>query len=67
MASLDTSRKRIISCAITGAIHIPSQTPHLPLTPEEIAEQAIGAARAGASILHLHARDPETGAPTSDT
>jgi uncharacterized protein (DUF849 family) len=66
MASVDMSRKRIVSCAITGAIHIPSQTPHLPLSPDEIAEQAIGAARAGASILHLHARDPETGAPTPD-
>ena len=41
-------------------------TPHLPLTPEEIAEQAIGAAEAGAAILHLHARDPETGRPTPD-
>lgn len=58
------SSKTIISCAITGAIHVPSQTPHLPLTPEEIAEQAIAAAEAGAAILHLHARDPETGAPT---
>jgi uncharacterized protein (DUF849 family) len=58
--------KRIISCAITGAIHVPAQTPHLPCTPEEIAEQAIAAADAGAAILHLHARDPQTGRPTSD-
>lgn len=58
--------KTIISCAITGSIHVPAQTPHLPVTPAEIAEQAIGAAEAGASILHLHARDPETGRPTPD-
>jgi uncharacterized protein (DUF849 family) len=59
-------RKAIISCAVTGAIHVPSLTPHLPITPEEIAEQAIGAAEAGAAILHLHAREPETGRPTPD-
>lgn len=59
-------RKTIISCAITGAIHVPAQTPYLPLHPEQIAEQAIAAAEAGAAILHLHARDPETGAPTAD-
>lgn len=58
--------KVIISCAVTGSIHVPSSTPHLPITPEQIAESAIGAARAGAAILHLHARDPQTGAPTSD-
>jgi uncharacterized protein (DUF849 family) len=56
----------IVSCAVTGAIHIPSQSPHLPITPEQIAENAIGAAEAGAAILHLHARDPETGQPTPD-
>jgi uncharacterized protein (DUF849 family) len=56
----------IISCAVTGSIHVPSLTPHLPITPEQIAENAIGAARAGAAILHLHARDPENGRPTSD-
>lgn len=60
------SSKRIISCAITGAIHVPAQTPHLPTTPEQIAEQAIAAADAGAAVLHLHARDPETGKPTAD-
>jgi uncharacterized protein (DUF849 family) len=59
-------RKAIISCAVTGAIHVPSLTPHLPITPEQIAEQAIGAAQAGAAILHLHARHPETGRPTPD-
>ncbi|RVT85226.1 3-keto-5-aminohexanoate cleavage protein [Rhodobacteraceae bacterium CCMM004] len=57
------SDKVIISCAVTGAIHTPSMTPHLPITADEIAEAAIGAAEAGAAILHLHARDPETGRP----
>jgi uncharacterized protein (DUF849 family) len=56
----------IISCAVTGSIHVPSLTPHLPITPEHIAADAIGAAQAGAAVLHLHARDPETGRPTSD-
>ncbi|MDQ3693809.1 MAG: 3-keto-5-aminohexanoate cleavage protein [Chloroflexota bacterium] len=60
------ARKVIISCAITGAIHIPSQTPYLPITPDQIAESAIGAANAGAAILHLHARTPENGYPTPD-
>jgi uncharacterized protein (DUF849 family) len=59
-------KKAIISCAVTGSIHVPSLSPHLPVTPAEIAEQAIGAAEAGAAILHLHARDPETGRPTPD-
>ena len=58
--------KVIISCAVTGAIHIPTMTPHLPITPDQIAEQAIGAAEAGAAIVHLHARDPQTGQPTPD-
>src|SRR5829696_4002927 len=58
--------KVIISCAITGSIHTPSMSPHLPITPDEIAESAIGAAKAGAAILHLHARDPEDGRPTPD-
>jgi uncharacterized protein (DUF849 family) len=55
--------KVIISCAVTGAIHTPSMTPYLPITPDQIAESAIAAAEAGAAILHLHARDPETGKP----
>ena len=59
-------RKVIITCAVTGSIHTPTMSPHLPCTPDEIAEQAIAAAKAGASILHLHARDPETGQPTAD-
>jgi uncharacterized protein (DUF849 family) len=58
--------KIIISCAVTGAVHTPSMSPYLPVTPEEIASQAIEAAEAGASILHLHARDPATGRPTPD-
>jgi uncharacterized protein (DUF849 family) len=58
--------KVIVSCAITGAIHTPSMTPYLPLTPQEIAESAIGAARAGAAIVHLHSRVPETGKPAQD-
>jgi uncharacterized protein (DUF849 family) len=61
-----SSKKVIISCAITGAIHTPSMSPYLPITPDQIAEQAIAAAQAGASILHLHARNPENGRPTPD-
>jgi len=56
----------IISCAITGSIHTPSMSPHLPVTPDEIAASAIEAARAGASILHLHARVPADGRPSPD-
>jgi uncharacterized protein (DUF849 family) len=56
-------RKVIISCAITGSIHTPSMSPFLPVTPAEIAESSLGAAAAGAAIVHLHARDPETGKP----
>lgn len=57
--------KIIISCAITGSIHTPSMSPYLPVTGEQIAEQSIGAAKAGAAILHLHARDPKTGQPSA--
>jgi len=57
------ANKVIITCAITGAIHTPSMSPHLPVTPDEIADAAIGAAEAGAAIVHLHARDPKTGRP----
>jgi uncharacterized protein (DUF849 family) len=57
------ARKVIVTCAVTGAIHTPSMSPHLPVTADEIAEAAIGAAEAGAAVLHLHARDPETGRP----
>ncbi|OOY26380.1 3-keto-5-aminohexanoate cleavage protein [Thioclava sp. L04-15] len=55
--------KVILTCAVTGAIHTPTMSDHLPITPDEIAEAAIGAAEAGAAILHLHARDPKTGKP----
>src|SRR5574341_653685 len=57
------NRKVIITCAVTGSIHTPSMSPHLPITAEEIADAAIGAAEAGAAIVHLHARDPKTGRP----
>ena len=57
------SRKVIITCAVTGAIHTPSMSPHLPVTAAEIADAAVGAAEAGAAIVHLHARDPQTGKP----
>lgn len=57
--------KIIITCAVTGSIHTPSMSPYLPVSASEITEQAIGAAEAGAAILHLHARDPETGKPSS--
>jgi len=63
---MSSQRKVIITCAPTGAIHTPSMSPYLPVTPEEIAEAAIAAARAGAAILHLHARDPDDGHPTQD-
>jgi uncharacterized protein (DUF849 family) len=58
--------KVIISCAVTGAIHTPSMSPYLPITPEEIAKSSIEAAEAGAAIIHLHARDPIDGRPTPD-
>ena len=60
------SSKVIITCAVTGSIHTPTMSPHLPVTPDEIADQAVEAAQAGAAILHLHARNPETGQPTAD-
>ncbi len=59
-------RRVIITCAVTGAIHTPSMSPHLPVTPAEIADAAVGAAEAGAAIVHLHARDPVDGRPTQD-
>jgi len=61
-----SSNKRIISCAITGAIHLPSMTPYLPITPEQIAQNALDAADAGAAIVHIHARNPVTGQPSPD-
>ena len=60
---MSTQGKVVITCAVTGAIHTPTMTPYLPITPDEITAEAIAAAEAGAAILHLHARDPETGKP----
>ncbi len=60
------ARKVIITCAVTGAIHTPSMSPHLPVTPKEIEEAALGAAAAGAAIVHLHARNPVDGSPSQD-
>jgi uncharacterized protein (DUF849 family) len=62
----DMAKKVIISCAITGSIHTPTMSEYLPITPAEIASSAIEAAKAGAAILHLHARDPQNGRPSSD-
>ena len=61
-----TKRKVIITCAPTGAIHTPSMSPYLPVTPQEIGDAALAAAKEGAAILHLHARDPIDGRPTQD-
>ena len=60
------TRKVIITCAVTGAIHTPSMSPYLPISADEIAEGALGAARAGAAIVHLHARDPRDGHPSQE-
>jgi uncharacterized protein (DUF849 family) len=58
--------KCIINCAITGSIHVPSQTPYLPITPEQLVSESIAAVEAGAATVHLHARNPEDGCPTMD-
>jgi uncharacterized protein (DUF849 family) len=60
------AHKVIITCAVTGSIHTPTMSPHLPITPDQVARESIAAAEAGASILHLHARDPKDGRPTPD-
>jgi uncharacterized protein (DUF849 family) len=60
------SGKTIITCAITGSVHTPTMSPHLPITPNEIADEAVAAAEAGATILHLHARNPDDGSPSPD-
>lgn len=60
------SRSVIITCAVTGSIHTPSQSPYLPLTPAQIIEESVAAAQAGAAVLHLHARNPTDGSPTAD-
>ena len=64
--SASGTRKVIVSCAVTGAVHVPSQSPYLPLTPQQIGDSAVGAAEAGAAILHLHARRPDNGRPSPD-
>ncbi|MEH2474575.1 uncharacterized protein (DUF849 family) [Nitrobacteraceae bacterium AZCC 2161] len=61
------SKKVIITCAVTGSIHTPSMSRHLPVTAEEIADAAIGAVEAGAAVVHVHARNPKTGAPDQTT
>lgn len=63
---MSKSRKVIITCAVTGSIHTPSMSPHLPVTAQEIEEAAVGALEAGAAIVHLHARDPVDGRPSQD-
>lgn len=59
-------KKRIITAAITGSIHTPSMSEHLPITPDEIVEEAVRAYEAGAAVAHIHVRDPETGKPSAD-
>ena len=66
MSTSKKPHKVIITCAVTGAIHTPSMSAHLPVTADQIADNAIAAAKAGAAILHLHARDPKDGRPTQD-
>lgn len=63
---MKASQKVIVTCAVTGSIHTPTMSPYLPITPSEIVEAAVGAAEAGASVIHLHARDPNTGKPSPD-
>lgn len=60
------SEKVIITAAVTGAVHVPSMTPYLPITPDQIINDAVKACEAGASVVHIHARNPENGRPTSD-
>ena len=60
------SNPTIVTCAVTGSSLVPSMSPHLPWRPEDIVEQSVAAAEAGAAILHLHARDPKDGSPTND-
>src|SRR3954449_4729918 len=60
------ANKVVITCALTGSIHTPTMSDALPITPDQIAQQAIDAGQAGAAILHLHARDPKDGRPSPD-
>ena len=59
--------KFVISAALTGAIHTPTMSPYLPITPDDLAEEARRASEAGAAVVHIHARDPETGQPSADS
>ena len=63
---MPAARPVILTCAITGSGHTPTMSPHLPYTVEDVVEQSIAAAQAGASVIHLHARDPRDGSPTAD-
>jgi uncharacterized protein (DUF849 family) len=63
---MSSERKIIITCAITGSVHSPTMSPYLPITPDQIADEAIKAAEAGAAIVHIHVRDPTDGRPSSD-
>ena len=60
------AKKVILTAAITGAVHIPSMSPYLPITPQQIIDEAVAAHEAGAAVVHLHTRNPETGQPTGD-
>jgi len=62
----DLKNKKVITAALTGAIHTPSMSPYLPITPDELIQEAIDAYQAGAAVVHLHVRDPETGMPNAD-
>src|SRR5690625_2144964 len=66
MNMVDKGKPVIITCAPTGGIHTPTMSPYLPITPEEIARESIAVSEAGATVIHLHARDPETGRPDPD-
>jgi uncharacterized protein (DUF849 family) len=58
--------KFIITAAVTGSIHTPTMSSHLPITPDQIVKDALGAHAAGAAVVHIHVRDPETGQPSAD-
>jgi len=62
----DLTNKKVITAALTGAIHTPSMSPYLPITPEQLIEEAVAAHAAGAAVVHLHVRNPENGMPNAD-
>ncbi|MGH6799765.1 MAG: 3-keto-5-aminohexanoate cleavage protein, partial [Roseiarcus sp.] len=66
MAEAGKKRPVIVTCAVTGSVHTPTMSPYLPITPDQIAADAVAAAEAGATVLHLHARNPVDGRPTPD-